>query len=63
MAKENGETVEAGARIVELKPYALYNLTFVNQVYIMFFGIPPEQHRPHFHYISVNQKIPFYLKY
>ena len=33
---ENGETVEAGARIVELKPYALYNLAFVNQVYIMF---------------------------
>jgi len=43
---ENGETVEAGAvretfeeagaRIIKLKPYALYNLTFVNQVYIMF---------------------------
>jgi ADP-ribose pyrophosphatase YjhB (NUDIX family) len=43
---ENGETVEAGAkretleeagaRIVELKPHALYNLAFINQVYIMF---------------------------
>ena len=43
---ENGETVaagavretleEAGARIVDLEPYALYNLTFVNQVYLMF---------------------------
>ena len=43
---ENGETVEAGAKretfeeagaiIEQLKPYALYNLAFVNQVYIMF---------------------------
>ncbi len=43
---ENGETVEEGAiretyeeakaRVVELKPYALYNLTFVNQIYLMF---------------------------
>ncbi len=43
---ENGETVEegarretyeeAGARVEALKPYALYNITFVNQVYIMF---------------------------
>ena len=43
---ENGETVvegakretyeEAGAKIVRLKTYAVYNLTFVNQVYIMF---------------------------
>jgi len=49
---ENGETVEAGAkretfeeagaRIVELKPYALYNLAFVNQVYIMFRATLPE---------------------
>lgn len=49
---ENGETVkagavretfeEAGARIIELKPYALYNLTFVNQVYIMFRASLPE---------------------
>ena len=43
---ENGETLvegakretyeEAGAKIIGLKPYGLYNLTFVNQVYIMF---------------------------
>jgi ADP-ribose pyrophosphatase YjhB (NUDIX family) len=43
---ENGETVsegaerealeEAGARLENLKPYALFNLTFVNQVYLMF---------------------------
>jgi len=49
---ENGETVEAGAkretfeeagaRIVELRPYALYNLAFVNQVYIMFRATLPE---------------------
>ena len=49
---ENGETVEAGAvretfeeagaRIIELKPYALYNLTFVNQVYFMFRASLPE---------------------
>ena len=49
---ENGETVaagavretfeEAGARIVELKPYALYNLTFVNQIYLMFRASLPE---------------------
>ena len=49
---ENGETVaagarretleEAGARIVGLEPYALYNLTFVNQVYLMFRAILPE---------------------
>jgi ADP-ribose pyrophosphatase YjhB (NUDIX family) len=43
---ENGETVvdgairetyeEAQAKIESLKPYALYNLTFINQVYLMF---------------------------
>jgi ADP-ribose pyrophosphatase YjhB (NUDIX family) len=45
---ENGETVaeaakretyeEAGARVEKLTPYALLNLTFVNQVYVMFRG-------------------------
>ena len=43
---ENGETVEEGARretyeeaganLGELKPYAVYNLTFISQVYLMF---------------------------
>jgi ADP-ribose pyrophosphatase YjhB (NUDIX family) len=45
---ENGETVaeaakretheEAGARVEKLTPYALLNLTFVNQVYVMLRG-------------------------
>jgi ADP-ribose pyrophosphatase YjhB (NUDIX family) len=45
---ENGETVaeaaeresyeEAGARVDKLIPYALLNLTFVNQVYLIFRG-------------------------
>jgi ADP-ribose pyrophosphatase YjhB (NUDIX family) len=45
---ENGETVAAGAaretleearaRVVRLVPFALFNLTFVNQVYFMFRG-------------------------
>lgn len=45
---ENGETLleavkrevfeEAKARLTELIPYGLYNLTFVNEVYIMFHG-------------------------
>ena len=45
---ENGETVSAGARretfeeakasMGSLTPYALYNLVFVNQVYLMFRG-------------------------
>ena len=45
---ENGETVAAGAaretleeacaRVVGLVPFALFNLTFVNQVYLMFRG-------------------------
>jgi ADP-ribose pyrophosphatase YjhB (NUDIX family) len=45
---ENGETVveaakretyeEAGARVEKLIPYALLNLTFVNQVYVMLRG-------------------------
>jgi ADP-ribose pyrophosphatase YjhB (NUDIX family) len=45
---ENGETVsdgakreafeEARARLEKLTPYALFNLTFVNQVYLMFRG-------------------------
>ncbi len=49
---ENGETVEegavretweeAGATVVDLKPYAFYNLTFVNQVYLMFQARLPE---------------------
>jgi ADP-ribose pyrophosphatase YjhB (NUDIX family) len=43
---ENGETVadgakretfeETGAKVKDLRPYALYNLTFINQVYLMF---------------------------
>lgn len=43
---ENGETVadgakretfeETGANVEELRPYVLYNLTFINQVYLMF---------------------------
>ncbi|MFC1885810.1 NUDIX hydrolase [Thermodesulfobacteriota bacterium] len=43
---ENGETVEegamretyeeAGATIEHLKPYALYNITFINQIYLFF---------------------------
>ncbi len=51
---ENGETVEegarretyeeAGARLGDLTPYAIYNLTFINQVYLIFRGhlINPE---------------------
>ena len=45
---EKGETVEAGAKretyeeagatIDPLKPYALYNLTFISQVYLIFRG-------------------------
>ena len=45
---ENGETVleaakretfeEARARVENLIPYALFNLTFVNEVYVMFRG-------------------------
>jgi ADP-ribose pyrophosphatase YjhB (NUDIX family) len=45
---EKGETVEAGAiretseeagaRVEGLKPFALYNLTFIGQVYLMFRG-------------------------
>lgn len=45
---ENGETLlegvkrevfeEAKARLTALTPYGLYNLTFVNEVYIMFHG-------------------------
>jgi ADP-ribose pyrophosphatase YjhB (NUDIX family) len=45
---ENGETLveaarreayeEARARLTELTPYALFDLTFVNQVYVMFRG-------------------------
>lgn len=45
---ENGETVtegakretleEARANVIGLKPYTLYNLTFINQVYLMFRG-------------------------
>lgn len=45
---ENGETVEeaarrevweeAGAQLTELRPYALLNLTIVNQIYFMFLG-------------------------
>ena len=45
---ENGETVaeaakretyeEAGARVEKLTPYALFNLTFANQVYVVFRG-------------------------
>jgi ADP-ribose pyrophosphatase YjhB (NUDIX family) len=45
---ENGESVAAGAaretleeacaRVVELVPFALFNLTFVDQVYLMFRG-------------------------
>ncbi len=43
---ENGETLlagacretreEAGATVVDLSPYLLFNLTFVNQIYLMF---------------------------
>jgi ADP-ribose pyrophosphatase YjhB (NUDIX family) len=43
---ENGETVEAGAKretyeeagatVDRLEPYALYNITFINQVYLIF---------------------------
>jgi ADP-ribose pyrophosphatase YjhB (NUDIX family) len=45
---ENGETLAAGARretreeagavVEELAPYQLFNLTFVNQIYLMFRG-------------------------
>ena len=45
---ENGETVEAGARretfeeagakVEALKPFGIYNLTFVNQIYLIFRG-------------------------
>jgi ADP-ribose pyrophosphatase YjhB (NUDIX family) len=45
---ENGETVaegakretleEARAQVEDLKPYTLYSLTFINQVYLMFRG-------------------------
>ncbi|MDY7032038.1 MAG: NUDIX hydrolase [Thermodesulfobacteriota bacterium] len=45
---ENGETVmegatretfeEAHAKVKNLKPYALYDLTFINQVYLLFRG-------------------------
>jgi ADP-ribose pyrophosphatase YjhB (NUDIX family) len=43
---ENGETAaqgarretleEAGARVTDLKPYLLYNLAFINQIYLLF---------------------------
>ena len=43
---ENGETVtegairevreEAGARVTKLMPYALYNLSFISQIYLLF---------------------------
>lgn len=46
---ENGETVadgarretleETGARVLDLRPFALFNLCFVNQVYLMFRSI------------------------
>jgi ADP-ribose pyrophosphatase YjhB (NUDIX family) len=46
---ENGETVtegarretreEAGARLTELKPYGMYNIRHVNQIYFMFRGL------------------------
>ncbi|MBN1848955.1 MAG: NUDIX hydrolase [Deltaproteobacteria bacterium] len=45
---ENGETMEAGAiretleetgaKVEALKPFGLYNLTFINQVYLIFRG-------------------------
>ncbi len=45
---ENGETVEDGARreafeearvrMADMEPYALFNLAFVNQIYLMFRG-------------------------
>lgn len=54
---EKGETVaagamretyeEAGTRVEALKPFALYNLTFISQVYLMFRGrMVNAQYRP-----------------
>lgn len=50
---ENGESVQEGARreafeeaqavVVELKPFALLNLTFISQIYFMFRGHLPEK--------------------
>ena len=51
---ENGETVtegairevneEAGARVTELVPYALYNLSFISQIYLLFRASLQDQH-------------------
>ena len=51
---ENGETMEAGAKretleeagakVEELEPFGLYNLTYVNQVYLIFRGYLFDEH-------------------